>query len=92
MIVNRHLNNIRRIRDELYAPKNSDNIPAMRGRVDHESVAIDADQHMTGRLLKQTGICMFHNNYMGSSPEGLVCVDTLFQAASAVCILEVKCP
>ena len=58
--------------------------------VDHESVAIDAYQHMTGRMVKPTGIWMFHNNIIGASPDGLVFADQ--HSASAVGILEVKCP
>ena len=45
---------------------------------------------MTGRVMKPTGVWMFHNNIMGASPDGLVFAD--HHSASAVGILEVKCP
>ena len=60
------------------------------GGVDHESVAIEAYQIMKGRVLKLTGIWMFHNNSMGASPDGVIFADA--HSASAVCLLELKCP
>ena len=45
---NPHSTKVQRLRDELYAPKNLDHVPAIRWGLDHESVAIDADQHKTG--------------------------------------------
>ena len=87
---NPHSTNIQRLRDDLFAPKNLDHIPAIKWGVDHESVAIDAYQHITGHVVKPTGIWMFHNNIMGASPDGLVFTDP--HGACAVGILEVKCP
>ena len=87
---NPHSTNIQRLRDEVFAPKNLDHIPTIRWGVDHESVAIDAYQHITGNVVKPTGIWMFHNNIMGASPDRPVFTDP--QASCAVGILEVKCP
>ena len=87
---NPHLTNVQRLSKDLYNPKNLDNIPAIRCGLDHESVAIDAYQHMTGRVVKPTDIWLFHNNIMGASPDGLVFAD--LQSAPAVRILGVKCP
>ena len=87
---NPHLTNVQRLSNDLYNSKNLDNIAAIRWGVNHESVAIYAYQHMTGRVVKPTGIWLFHNNIMGASPDGLVFGDQ--HNASAVGILEVKCP
>ena len=87
---NPHSTNIQDLRDELFAPKNLDQVPAIKWGVDHEPVAIDAYQNATGSIVKPTGVWMFHNNLMGASPDGLVFTDP--HAASAVGILEVKCP
>ena len=86
---NPHLTNLQRLSNDLYNPKNLDNIPAIRWCEDQESVAIDASHHRTGRVVKPTGIWMFHNNIMGASPDVLVFEDP--HLASAVGILEVKC-
>ena len=58
---NPNLTNIQTLRDDLFAPKNLDHIPAIKWVVDHESVAIGAYQHITGDVVKPTGIWMFHN-------------------------------
>ena len=87
---NPHSTNIQRLRDELFAPENLDHIPSIKWGVDHESVGIDAYQHITGNVVKPTGIWIFHNKIMGASPDGLVFTDP--HAACAVGIREVKCP
>ena len=87
---NHHPIKIQHLRDELFAPKNLDHVPAIKWGVDHEPVAIDAYHKATGRIVRPTGVWMFHNNLMGASPDGLVFSDP--HATSAVGILEVKCP
>ena len=82
--------NIQRLRDELYAPKNLDHVPAIRWGLDHESMAIDAYQNKTGSTVKPTGVWIFRNNIMGASPDGLIFTDP--HAACAMGIREVTCP
>ena len=53
-------------------------------------MALDAYQHIPCRVVKPTGIWMFHNNIMGASPDGLVFEDP--NGASAMGVIEVKCP
>ena len=68
---NPRLTNVQRLLNDLYNPKNVNNIPAIRWCVEYESVAMDADQHMTGVVLQPTVIWIFHNNIIGASPDGL---------------------
>ena len=68
---------------------NLDHVPVIRWGLDHESVALDADQNMNVSIVKPTGVWMFRNNIMGASPDGLVFTDP--HGACAVGILEVKC-
>ena len=87
---NPHSTNIHRLRDGLFSPKNRDHIPAIKVGVDHESVAIDAYQHITGHVVKPTSSWIFHNNFIHASSDGLLFTDP--NGACAVGILEVKCP
>ena len=63
---------------------------AIKWGVNHESVAIDAYEHINGHEVNPTGIWLFHNNKMGASPDGHVFTDT--HGASVVGILDVNCP
>ena len=90
VIKNPHWIKIQRLRDDIFDPKNLDHVPAIRWGLDHESVAIDEYQNMSGTILKPTGVCMFRNNIMGASPDGLVYTDP--HAVCAVGIIEMKCP
>ena len=47
VIMNHHSTNIKGLRDDIYATKNLDHVPAIRLWIDHEWVAMDAYQNMT---------------------------------------------
>ena len=85
-----HLTKDQRLSNALYNPKNLQNIPAIRWGVDHEYVALIADQRRMGRVVKHTGIWMFHNNSMGVSPDGPIFSEP--HSGTAVGIIEVNCP
>ena len=89
VIRNRHSTKIQHLRDDIYAPKYLDLIPAIEWGVDHESLAIDTYQNTSGRIVKPTGHWMFRINIMGASPDGLFFTDN--HGACAVGILKVKC-
>ena len=46
-----HLTKVQRLSNDLYNAKNQDHLPAIRWGVEHESVAIEAYQHMTGSVV-----------------------------------------
>ena len=87
---NRHLTNIHRLREEIYAPKNLHHLRPPKWRMDHDSVAIEAYQNMPNNVVKQMGLWIFPNNIRGSSPDRLM-LDCPHDAC-AVGIIEVKCP
>ena len=89
-LYNPHPINVRRLRDDIYTPRDLSNIPAIRWGLEHEKPAIDAYVKKTKAIYKPTGFWFFPNGHMGASPDGLI-----FQKAhdrDPIGIIEVKCP
>ena len=87
---NPHPTNIQRLQEDIYHPKNLDNIPAIKWGKVHEGQAIDQYAKSMKVIVKPTGIWLFPNSIMGASPDGLV-----FQGphdAKPIGVVEVKCP
>ena len=64
VINNPHSTNIQRLRDDIYARKNLDHVPAIEWGLNYESVATDAYQNVSNNVVKPTGLWMFRNKIM----------------------------
>ena len=72
VMCNPHSTNIKRLRDDFYAPTNLTHVTTLMSGLDHESWAIEVYHNMTYSMVKLTGIWMLRNNTMGASREGLL--------------------
>ena len=75
------------IRKSLWESNDISQCPPVKWGIDHEKDAIEAYKKQTGYEVKETGLWLFPNRYIGASPDGLVYIDGRFSG-----ILEVKCP
>ena len=65
VIKNPDSTNIQRLRDDIYAQKNPDHVPAIKWGMDHQSGAIDANLYMSNNVVKPTGIWKFRKQHYG---------------------------
>ena len=75
------------IRKSFWEPNDISSCPPVKWGIDHEKDAIEAYKKQTGYDVKETGLWLFPNGFIGASPDGLVYINGQLSG-----ILEVKCP
>lgn len=78
---------IKEFKDRLFIDKNLANIPPIKWGTVNEKKAISEYEHEFGYHVKETGIWLFPDGYLGASPDGLV-----FDGDKLIGLIEVKCP
>lgn len=87
---NPHWINIKKLREEIFFPKDTSVLPAVKWENAHKGNAVDEYCWQTERIVKPTGIWLFPNGIMAACPDALVFENE--HDVNPVGIIKVKCP